>query len=666
MRASHDSLRRLLWILPVILLAAGCASIGNPGGGPRDEDAPRFVRSNPAPGATGVSRQRVTIDFDEIVNVKDAFSKVVVSPPGERVPKVSSQGRRVTVSFDDTLRANTTYTIDFGDAIEDNNEGNKLQNFTFTFATGPVIDTLRISGMVLGAADLEPQQGMLVGVHDADLLADTTLATLLFLRMAKTDDRGRFIIRGLKPGRYSLFALGDIDNDFRRANPEEPMAFLGETIVPSSLPVIATDTIFDLLTGKVDTVVSRAATRFLPDDVLLRSFTAATKARFLTGYERIDSTRLQLIFNAPSTDLPRLSVAGAPGMRDWYELERSAGNDTLTYWLRPRSLIATDTLRVSAGFLRTDSASRLVPGVDTLRFLTVRPQTPKKPKKRSAGELRADSLAAVAALTIPISVKSSMSQDVNLPLYLEFATPLASLDTAAFHLEVKADTLWKPVGERIRPERADSLHPRLFRIRYPWRYGTTYRLTADTLAAVGIYGQPTRPLSHEFKVKGEDEYCSLSLTLLGLDPATPAFVQLLSTSDAPLRSQQVRDGRVLFRYLSPGKYYVRLYEDLNGNGRFDTGDYDSLRQPDVAYYYPKAINIKKNWDKSETWDVFATAVDRQKPAAILKNKPAADKRNRKRENPDEEEEEEDEIFDPTRNPFDPNDSRQNRQKRQRL
>ena len=167
-------------------------------------------------------------------------------------------------------------------------------------------------------------------------------------------------------------------------------------------------------------------------------------------------------------------------------------------------------------------------------------------------------------------------------------------------------------------------------------------------------------------MKGEDEYCSLSLTLLGLDPATPAFVQLLSTSDAPLRSQQVTDSRVIFRYLTPGKYYLRLYEDLNGNGRFDTGDYDSLRQPDVAYYYPKAINIKKNWDKSETWDVFATAVDRQKPAAILKNKPAADKRNRKRENPDEEEEEEDEIFDPTRNPFDPNDTRSNRQKRQRL
>ena len=111
-------------------LAVSCASIGNPSGGPRDEDPPRFVRANPAPGSVNVTPQRINIDFDELVNVKDAFTKVVVSPPSKSVPRVSSSGHRVTVQFNDTLLPNTTYTIDFSNAIEDNNEGNKLQGFT--------------------------------------------------------------------------------------------------------------------------------------------------------------------------------------------------------------------------------------------------------------------------------------------------------------------------------------------------------------------------------------------------------------------------------------------------------------------------------------------------------------------------------------------------------
>ena len=123
-----------------------------------------------------------------------------------------------------------------------------------------------------------------------------------------------------------------------------------------------------------------------------------------------------------------------------------------------------------------------------------------------------------------------------------------------------------------------------------------------------------------------------------------------------MRTLPVENNAVWFRFLEPGKYYARVIEDYNGNGEFDTGDYDILMQPDLAYYYPKVINIKKNWDKEETWNVFETAIDRQKPSAIKKNKPASDKRSRNRQQT-EEEEEEDDYFDPTANPFDPNQKR---------
>lgn len=648
-----------LRLLPCALIALGllasCASIGNPSGGPRDEDPPRFVRANPAPGSVNVSRDRITIDFDEIINVKDAFTKVVISPPSGQVPRVSSQGRRVNVQFKDTLLPNTTYTIDFSNSIEDNNEGNKLQGFTYTFSTGPEIDTLQISGMVLSADALEPQQGMLVGVYSN--LSDTAFATLPFERLAKTDDRGRFSIRGLAPGEYRIFALNDLDNDYHRANPEEAMAFYDFTLSPSSERVTASDTIYNLLTGAVDTVVSRERTRFLPNDILLRSFESDYKSQFLQKYERVDSTRLSFIFNAPSDSLPEINLVNKEGYKDWAVLERSAHNDTLIYWLRPESLIATDSLFISARYLRTDSAQLLSATTDTLRFFTQRPKAVKKKEKKKKNEEEEPKDTVVPKVPpLKLSISSSSTQEVYLPLVMEFETPLDTLDFSAFHLETMIDSIWYPVKKEWRLEPYDSVSIRKMKIEYPWDYETEYRLVADTLAARGIYGRVTDPLEHNFKTKSEEDYCTLIFNITNFTDTVPAFAELVNNSDAVVRRVKVENGVARFLHLEAGKYYARIYEDHNGDGLYTTGDYSQGRQPDYVYYYPKIINLKKNWEKTETWNVFDTAVDLMKPENLKKNKPEADKRNRKRQNDTGNEEDEDEdYFDPTRNPFDPND-----------
>ena len=642
----------LLWALVLAGVLASCASIGNPSGGPRDEDPPRFVRANPAPGSLNVNRQKIEIEFDELVNVKDAFSKVVVSPISKSTPRVSSLGRKITVQFNDTLIPNTTYTIDFADAIEDNNESNKLQGFTYSFSTGNVLDTLQISGMVLSADALEPQQGMLVGVYSN--LADSALSTLPLERVAKTDDRGRFSIQGLAPGEYRLFAVADVDNDYKRANPEEAMAFYDFTLTPTAERVNAIDTVFDLLTGDVDTVLNRERTRFLPNDILLRSFESDYKSQFLQKCERVDSTRLRFIFNAPSETLPEISPVNVEGYKDWWTLERSAKNDTLTYWLNPATLVATDSLQIAASYFRTDSAQNLTLATDTLKFFTQRPKVTKKKEKKKKDE-KADTVP-VKIPALGFKMISQSTQEVNLPLVMEFDTPLNRFDTTAFHLEMMVDTVWAPVPKAWKPEHVDSLNPRTFKIEYPWEYATEYRLSVDTLAATGIYGLMTDPLEHKFKTKAEEDYCALTLNISNFTDTIPAFVELVNNSDAPVRREKVVNNSVTFKYLAPGKYYVRIFEDHNGNGIYDTGDFNLHRQPDMAYYYPKIINLKKNWEKSESWNVFDTAIDLMKPEAIKKNKPATDKRNRnnKSENGLEEEEEED-YFDPTRNPFDPND-----------
>lgn len=656
MKHCNSQLRSLPATLLGAALLASCASIGNPSGGPRDEEPPRFVRANPAPGSVNVTRDRIDIEFDEIVNVKDAFSKVVVSPVSKSVPRVSSLGKRVSVQFTDTLLPNTTYTVDFANAIEDNNEGNKLQGFTYSFSTGPQIDTLQISGMVLSADGLEPQQGMLVGIHSN--LSDTAFATLPLERIAKTDDRGRFSIKGVAPGTYRIFALADVDNDYKRANPEEAMAFYDFTVSPTAERVEATDTVFDLATGAVDTVISRQRTRFLPNDILLRSFESDYKTQFLQNYQRVDSTKVKMIFNAPSDSLPRLDIVDMPGYKDWWVLESSERNDTLTYWMLPPTLVATDSLRMAVTYLRTDSTRNLSAVTDTLKFFTERPKAPKKKKEKKKDKDEEEQADTVAPKIPPLGLQmvTGTTQEVYLPLVMEFATPLSRLDTAALHLEVMVDSVWGPVPKEWSPQLEHPYNPRRFKIEYPWEYSSQYRLRIDSLAATGIYGLQTDPLEHSFKTKGEEDYCTLSFTITNFVDSVPAFVELLSASDAPVRREKVEGGVVRFPYLAPGKYYARIFEDFDGDGRYTTGNFDSLRQPDAAYYYPKVVNIKKNWEKSETWNVFETAIDLMKPDAVKKNEPETDKRNRKRNDQNTgDEEEEDDYFDPTRNPFDPND-----------
>ncbi|MDE6026724.1 MAG: Ig-like domain-containing protein [Muribaculaceae bacterium] len=652
MKVFNKISRSALLFLAFAIASAGlwsCANIGNPSGGPRDEDPPVFLSADPAQGSVNVNKTRMTLTFNELVNVKDAFSKVVVSPVGKSVPKVMSLGKKVTITFD-SIQPNTTYTVDFADAIEDNNESNKLQGFAYTFSTGEEIDTLRISGMVLDARNLEPQQEMIVGVTQNT--SDSAFTKLPLLRVAKTDDQGRFTIRGLKEGSYRIYALGDKDNDYKYANPEEDIAFYDFTVSPTSEHVGAIDTIRNSKTGEIDTIINRMRTRFLPNDILLRSFNSQKRSQYLDKYERIDSTKFYYKFNTKAPNLPIIDVLGYPGIMREAILEQSAGNDSLIYWL-PKRIVGVDSLRVETTYLRTDSTGNLAAKTDTLNFFRMRPKVQKKKEKKSEDQIRLDSL---KALTLGMTATTSSTHDVYLPVKIEFDTPLESLNPDAFHLETMVDTVWRRVGNQPRIEQVDSLSPRHFQINYDWKLGEKYRITADTLAAVGIYGTVTAPFTHEFTIKKKDDYCSLRLNLSGLDPQIPAFVELLNGSDAIVRSEPVVNNSVWFRFLEPGRYYARVIEDYNGNGEFDTGDYDILLQPDLAYYYPKALNIKKNWDKEESWNVFETAIDLQKPAAIKKNKPAADKRNRNRQQT-EEEEEEDDIFDPTANPFDPNQKR---------
>lgn len=261
---------KILTILTAALLIVACANPGSgPDGGPFDETPPRIVHMSPALGGTNEHTKKVSIVFDELIKVENAQEKVIISPPQVQMPEIKVAGKRITVQLADSLKENTTYTVDFSDAIVDTNEGNALGNFTYYFSTGAQLDTMQVAGNVLNAEDLEPVKGILVGLHSN--LSDSAFTTLPFDRVARTDGNGHFSIKGVAPGKYRIYALKDMDGDFKYVR-GEMFAFNREDIVPSSFPDIRHDTLW-ADTVRIDTIKNVRYTHFLPDDVLLLAFT---------------------------------------------------------------------------------------------------------------------------------------------------------------------------------------------------------------------------------------------------------------------------------------------------------------------------------------------------------------------------------------------------------
>lgn len=635
-----------LFVVAAALLLAACASIGRPEGGPRDMTPPVMVSSTPAPGSVNVSNGRIDIVFDENITLDDPMNKIVVSPPQKKQAQISSNGRRVRITLRDTLRDSTTYTVDLADAVRDLNEGNILDGLAIDFSTGPSIDTLMISGIVFEGRTLEPAQGMIVGVYSTPV-ADTALTTLPMERITKTNALGRFTIRNLKPGSYRVFAINDLNHDFHWDRSED-IAFLDRDISPSTMSIEVTDTFTDAAGN--DSLVTRPATRFLPDDILLTWFNENYKPLYLVKHERPDARRLTLEMSTRSDSLPQLTLlntvrAGARLDREAV-LQSSPGLDSLTYWLRDTTLIGSDTLKIAARYLHTDTLDNITFTTDTLTFAL---RQAKKKKKRDE---ETDSVPKLEFVNIGIS--SRQPQDLNIPLLFETSAPTASIDSAGFRIEELVDSIWMPVAAKI-PSPPDSLQPMRLLTEMTWKPKTKYRVTIDSLAVTDIYGNHNRPFVQEVSTHAIEDYAALFFNIGDLGPDS-AIVELLS-SDKPVRLEPVRNGVATFEYVTPGAYYARLFIDRNHNGRWDTGCVADTLQPEDVFYFSKKLNLKKNWDVEQQWNIYETPVDLQKPEDIKKNKPPRPKweteeerEKRKKGNNDDEEEE----FDPFMNdPFAP-------------
>ena len=631
---SHTTTLRTLHLAAVaalLLMLSACARMGNPDGGWFDEQPPRVVGSMPKEQSIGIGNKKITIFFDEYIKLDNPSEKVVISPPQLEQADIRTHGKRITVELKDSLKPNTTYTVDFSDAISDNNEGNPMGNYTFTFSTGDHIDTLEVGGTVLEAENLEPIKGILVGLYDigdgsSDFSAtDTLLRSAPMQRVSRTDSRGRFHVKGVAPGRYRVFALQDVDANYVWNAKSEKVAFLHTVVVPTSKPDVRQDTLWrDSL--HIADIVQTGYTHFLPDDLVLRAFTEKQTDRYYIKSERTEANNFKIYFSYGHEKLPRIKPLDFDSTSTII-VEPTVNQDTITYWLADTALVNRDTLTVEMNYFANDTTGVLREHTDTLTLLSKQPYSRRlkqqqeafekwqkqQERRRKRGQPVQESMPA-PDLKMEYMVPSGLDPDHNLTF--KSPTPLVKADTAAIHLYQKIDTLWYRAhylfGEK-------PGYPRNYQLISEWQPGSEYSLEIDSAAFVDIYGTASRAYKQGFKVRSTDEYATVVITLSGMNGKN-AVVELLSQNDKPVKKTTAEGGVATFYYVKPGTYYMRMFVDENNNGLWDTGSYTELRQPEPCYYYPGKLECRAKWDLRQTWDPTAKPLDRQKPSEILQQK----------------------------------------------
>ncbi len=599
-------MKKILTALVIILIGFIVYSCANkaqgPTGGPKDEIPPKVLKSAPLNGALNFKKKEINILFDENISVVKATENVFISPPQLKQPDVKGNGKVVSVTFLEDLVDSTTYTINFGDAIVDLNENNPVKDYRFSFSTGDEIDTLQISGTLINAEDLNPVSGVIVGIYREE--EDTVFSVKPFLRIGKTNDAGRFTIDNVKAGKYKVFALGDMNQDYYYQSGEN-LAMLDSMVTPTFRIEEMKDTIWKDST-EIDSIRTFMGTHYLPDNIVLRYFKESKKRQSLVKNERKNPQSLSLFFNIPLAKLPEIK----PLNFDWkgkYILQKNNTLDSLTYWITDSTLYLQDTLEMAVTYQISDLKSPLVTKTDTISGIVKKAKV--NPKAKQTAAAKTDPEANKYKFTSNLAASFDVYRSIN----LLFEAPLETYDLAKIKLSHKVDSVLKPL--QFKWKQTDSTMM-AYAIEYKWEPEETYDLTIDSATFLSIYKKSSDKFTNQFKIRSLDEYSSMKILLANFD--STAIIQVLDAKEVIQQSKPAVKKGTKFEYLKPGDYFLRLYLDKNQNGKWDSGDFLTLLQPEEVFYYSKKLSLRANWEFEETLDFRSTPVLDQKPLELRK------------------------------------------------
>lgn len=580
-------LRKTVYIIVATLLLASCANRGiGPQGGPKDSIPPVPLRYDPEPGTLEFKGKRIEVTFNEYLQLNDVSSNLLMSPPQQTPPDVKVWGKKLLVQFQDTLRDSTTYTLDFGDAVCDYHEKVPLHGFSFYFSTGSEIDTLETTGYVYDAATLNPVKGVLVGIHSS--MEDSAFVSQPFLRIAKTDSAGFFRIANIHPGTYRLYAVEDMSKDYRLtigealAFQEEPITVNGERLAVNGEDSVSSDSI------AVNGAQLLLFKEFKPKVYLQRTM-------------RDEQHRIQISFSASPDSLIQLHPLTDSLS---YHMQVSKNRDTITLWLLDSLSIKQDSLFFEARYRRSDSVFNLEWNTDTLRAIWRAPKMTSK--MREAQERRNRNR------RLDLKTNARKGFEIYDTLRLSCSTPLARIEKDSMHIVEKNENGEQSMPFELAPY--DTLPMELLFLA-TYKPGANYELRIDSGALHDVYDVTHIAGSYPFEMKSESDYSTLRVKL---NPFVPnARIQVLDKQDKVLRELPAVPEGALFEYLPPETYYMRLYIDENGDGKWTTGNWPEHRQPEPIYYFPESIQTKSNWDFEEEWDYQAVPQMQAKPKELF-------------------------------------------------
>ncbi|EFR35354.1 hypothetical protein HMPREF9294_0036 [Porphyromonas asaccharolytica PR426713P-I] len=677
---SHQQLPTLLVaFLLLILGAVGCAKQSSPEGGPYDMTPPRVVRCKPEMGSTNVTSHRVRITFDEYIQLERGEDKIIYSPPQRIPPKALVNQKQLVITYQDSLIANTTYTINFNRAIKDYNEGNYIEQYVYAFSTGDYLDTMQVAGLVLDAYTLQPVPRILAGIYATPLPADTLDRPMT--RMTYTDDQGHFTLQNVRDGAYYAIALVDMDRSYSYNAPNESFAITPDSfrteVVHGSAFIPAKETKVDSLRNAPDslqsavdslgasadslltkeaaptTATDSTATSadsvspyvYMPNDLVLLLTRPKTNIIRLERLTRRDSMSLMATFTEPLDTLPQLTILSPSYLTSTtsYYPDLSTDRKSLVYWLSPHDSLARDSVVVAFAYPTTDSIGSPINKLDTMTLQAPRVHaakakaSPKKQPKIAAPQTATDSLTLKSdstALTDPkndlkaitiLSLDNINKETTRDSLWISYDMPILGIDTTLVQLAKLVDSVPQPISCQLRP---DSIRRCRWLVDFAKEPGTTYRLMVDTAAITGLYGGVSAPAQKDLKIASETELGSLSVTLTGHPTDSPLYVYLLSSKEEILATAQPDSaGIVTFTELAPGAYFLKLYVDLNSNGTWDGGVYP-VTPPEPVRYLPQTVNVQARFATEQTWAYDGTPLAEQRPKELEGDKQAEGDGNR--------------------------------------
>ncbi len=579
--------------------------MGSLTGGPRDEDPPRLVESVPENYSLNFTGNEIEITFDEFIRLNNVNQELVISPPIGETPNVQLKGKTVLINLMDAeLMENTTYTLNFGMAIEDNNEGNELPNFEFVFSTGDYLDSLAVYGQVLNAFDLKPPEDpMIVMLYDT--LEDSIVYRELPVYIGKTDKEGYFRIQNVRPDTFKLFALKDMNYNLLFDVPNEPIAFLDTFLLltPEFFSKFEVDTSF-ADTTLVDTTladsvaIEKVAEPILDPDSLqeemiapgfdkilvdMRFFVEKSETQFISDYNRKERYFLDFIFNLPVTDSFSFRSI-IPGEQDWYMKIENSRRDSFELWVNDTTVSKLDSITIEYDYMVRDSLGVPEMTKDTLLFLYRDiEQKSQTVKGRDAVKINPFSVSLKPGATV---------LDLNAKPYFEGNIPLSETDTSQIEFYKTVDTLQVRDVFNLKMDTGNIKRAKFVK---DFDEETQYSLNVYPGAFTDIYGHTNDTLTYRFKTRAMDYYGTLHVNVSNVD--NPVIVQLMDTRGNVLKENHITQaGITSFPFLKPQNYRLKFIHDRNGNKEWDTGKYIKGIQPERVEFYGEEIEVLANWE----------------------------------------------------------------------